>query len=145
MEMRRCSSCNEVKPITTFSLMGGRRKGNRTSRCTQCRTAYNRKRREANPAKVYEIERRSKLKKQYGITPEEYDTMLTAQGGGCAICGAKEPGGRTRYFPVDHCHATGVIRGLLCTKCNRGLGLFNDNADRMKRAVKYLEGDLSWL
>lgn len=87
-----------------------------------------------------EIERRSKLKAAYGISVEDYNDMLAAQGGGCAICGATEPGGRTKHFPVDHCHTTGVIRGLLCTKCNRGLGLFNDDADRMGRAAKYLEG-----
>lgn len=67
--------------------------------------------------------------------------MLAAQNGGCAICGATEPGGRTRYFPVDHCHTTGIVRGLLCTKCNRGLGLFNDDPERVARAVMYLKGD----
>jgi hypothetical protein len=84
------------------------------------------------------------MKQQYGITVEDYDVMLTSQNGGCAICGAEKPGGRTRYFAVDHCHATGDVRGLLCTKCNRGLGLFNDDTGRMERAVKYLKGDLSW-
>jgi hypothetical protein len=144
MEMRRCSICVKHKPIEVFTPMGGKRVGNRTSTCTPCRTAYNRKRREANPKRIYEIERRSKMKQQYDITIDNYDAMLTAQNGGCAICGDEKPGGRTRYFAVDHCHTTGVVRGLLCTKCNRGLGLFNDDTVRIERAVNYLKGDLSW-
>ena len=144
MEARRCSSCDEVKPEEAFTRRHTHRPGKLVSVCTPCKVQYNKRRRRADPAKVYEIERRSKLKNQYGITVEEYDAMLAAQGGGCAICHATEPGGRTRYFPVDHCHTTGTVRGLLCTKCNRGLGLFNDNTGRMERAVKYLKGDLSW-
>ena len=144
MEARACSSCNETKPPEAFTRRRTHRPGKLVSTCNTCKTAYNRRRRASNPQHVYAIERRSKLKQQYGISVEEYDAMLVAQGGGCGICGATEPGGRTKYFPVDHCHTTGVVRGLLCTKCNRGLGLFNDSTDRMERAVKYLKGDLSW-
>ena len=120
--------------------MAGKRAGNRTSTCTPCRVEHNRQYRANNRERVLASERRSKLKTAYGLTVEEYETMLHSQGGSCAICGATEPGSRTKNFPVDHCHTTGAIRGLLCTKCNRGLGLFNDDTDRMEQAVKYLKG-----
>lgn len=138
--LRTCSRCSESKPIEAFTLMNGKRANNRTSTCTPCRTKYNKSRRARNPEHVYNIERRSKFKTQYGITIEEYDAMLKQQGGACAICGVDKPSGRTTHFAVDHCHTTGAVRGLLCTKCNRGLGLFNDDTIRIERAVKYLKG-----
>ena len=139
MEARACSSCNETKPADAFTRRRTHRPGKLVSVCNTCKVTYNRRRRAADPQHVYNIERRSKLKQQYGISMEEYDTMLAAQGGGCAICAATEPGGRTKYFPVDHCHTTGTVRGLLCTKCNRGLGLFNDDPARLERAAKFLK------
>jgi hypothetical protein len=62
--------------------------------------------------------RKPKRAKQLGVTDEEYAVMLEAQGGGCAICGAKP---KTRRLHVDHDHATGKVRGLLCHRCNRAL------------------------
>lgn len=141
METRTCSTCGEVKPAVAFTQRRTHRPGKRVSECTPCKVERNRRYRVANRERVLAIERRSWLKTAYGISVEAYDAMLEAQGGGCAICGATEPGGRTKHFPVDHCHTTGAIRGLLCTKCNRGLGLFNDDTDRMERAVKYLKGN----
>ena len=74
-----------------------------------------------------------------GLTLEDYDTMLAGQGGGCAICGNHESGDkRTPRFHVDHCHATGVVRGLLCSSCNLGLGKFADSPERLERAALYL-------
>lgn len=74
------------------------------------------------------------------ITLEEYDAMLEAQGGGCAICGATESGhGRTRNLCVDHDHTTGAVRALLCHGCNGGLGHFKDDPDRMLAAIEYLK------
>lgn len=140
METRRCSVCNEVKPASAFTMRRTHRPGKLVSQCTPCKVERNRRYRMENRERVLEIERRSKLKIAYGLSVEIYNDMLAAQGGGCAICGVTKPGGRTNHFPVDHCHTTGVIRGLLCTKCNRGLGLFNDDTDRMERAVKYLKG-----
>lgn len=141
--IRTCPRCLESK-LYLRSSRGEERKYRLTTICTECRSKYNRERRKANPEHLYNIERKSKFKRQYGITPEKYDAMLLEQGNGCAICSATEPGGRTRCFPVDHCHSTGTIRGLLCTKCNRGLGLFNDDANYMERAAKYLRGDHPW-
>lgn len=78
---------------------------------------------------------------RYGLTPASYNEMLAAQGGGCAVCGTPDVGGRwdSTAFHVDHDHATGVVRGLLCLGCNRGLGYFNDNPEKLRLAALYLE------
>lgn len=82
---------------------------------------------------------------RYGITTDQYDELLAAQGGGCAICGTTNPRGRGR-FHVDHDHACcpgqyscgGCVRGLLCGACNPGLGAFGDDPDRLIAAAAYL-------
>lgn len=78
------------------------------------------------------------LKREYGLTQELYERMLLGQGGGCAICHTTEPGTAKNYFSVDHCHVTGKIRGLLCNRCNRALGLFRDDAAVLAAAIDYL-------
>lgn len=77
------------------------------------------------------------LIRNYGITSSEYDEMLEAQNGVCAICGQDEQV-KTRGLSVDHCHTTGKVRGLLCSYCNMGLGLFKDDTEVLINAVKYL-------
>lgn len=74
---------------------------------------------------------------KFGLTVEDYDEMLEAQGGGCAICGrtVAEEG---RRLSVDHCHESGMVRGLLCNRCNRGLGLFQDSVHNLSEAISYL-------
>jgi hypothetical protein len=71
----------------------------------------------------------------YGLTVAEYDALLEAQGGGCAICG--RPPGRKRLH-VDHDHETDAIRGLLCSPCNRAIGLLRDDPEVARRAAEYL-------
>lgn len=81
------------------------------------------------------------LMRNYGITHEEYNQRLTAQNGVCALCGNPETvmqNGKLRPLAVDHCHATGRVRGLLCAKCNVGLGAFNDDADVMIQGVPWI-------
>lgn len=85
-----------------------------------------------------EKQRRSDLKKNFGITVEQYDAMLAGQGGGCAICRAKVSGGRGRRLHVDHDHVTGQIRGLLCHGCNTGLGGLKDDPDTITAAARYV-------
>ena len=82
------------------------------------------------------------LKRQYGLTFEEFDAMLSSQENACAICGTKQPSknrGRTRRFHVDHCHKTGKVRGLLCKSCNIALGEIEDNIHTLKSMIQYLE------
>ena len=77
------------------------------------------------------------LMKYYGITREAYDALYKAQDGKCAIC--KQECSRGRELSVDHCHATGRVRGLLCATCNIALGLMEDNTALLNAAIEYLE------
>lgn len=73
----------------------------------------------------------------YGLEPGQYDAMLAAQDGRCAICRTDAPGGRGSWH-VDHEHATGRVRGLLCHRCNLMLGNAQDDPARLRAAVEYL-------
>jgi hypothetical protein len=75
----------------------------------------------------------------YGITLEEYHSKLEQQGDGCAICGIKIPGGNGKNFYVDHNHATGQVRDLLCHNCNFVIGYAKEDVDILKAVVQYLE------
>ncbi len=87
-----------------------------------------------------EVHRRSQLKTKYGMTPEDYDRMVAAQGGRCAICGEEPPGDiHQRSLHIDHDHLTGQVRGLLCSACNTGLGKFRDSPRMLLAAIGYLE------
>lgn len=80
----------------------------------------------------------------WGLTPEARQKILDCQGGGCAICG--RPDERSRYgrLHVDHCHKTGKLRGLLCQRCNRGIGWLLDSAELAERAAAYLREGAKW-
>jgi hypothetical protein len=78
-----------------------------------------------------------RLKTEFNITVEQYEKMLQDQDNSCAICKRTEPTGYGWH--VDHCHSTLKVRGLLCSKCNQGLGLFEDKINSLKEAIKYLE------
>jgi hypothetical protein len=78
---------------------------------------------------------RTKMMRRYGLSQETYDAMLAKQGGVCAICG-NGPG--RRRLAIDHCHKTGIVRGLLCGKCNGGIGALGDTAEGCYRAGHYL-------
>lgn len=81
------------------------------------------------------------LVRKYGITIDDYEEMHVKQGGVCAICGQPETvkiNGYSYNLSVDHCHDTGKVRGLLCSKCNLSLGGFNDAIDLLTKAINYL-------
>jgi hypothetical protein len=82
--------------------------------------------------KYLHIERERSYRKLYGIGVQQYDQMLTMQGGRCAICGTNKtdpkPNGRFRFFSVDHCHETNKVRGLLCLACNHLMGRYEKHA-----------------
>lgn len=81
------------------------------------------------------------LKRNYGISIDRYNEMLANQGGCCAICAkaeANEIRGKVVSLAVDHDHATGAVRALLCSSCNTALGLFNDNAELLAKARDYV-------
>ena len=85
-------------------------------------------------------ERRSKWLKHYGITEEQYNEVLVKQGGKCAVCGEDnlDIRGNPSHLCVDHDHATGKIRGLLCKHCNIAAGNLRDSPERALRLAKYL-------
>lgn len=78
--------------------------------------------------------------KKYGVTAEWEAETLEAQGGRCGNtgCGATEPGGRWNTWHIDHCHDSLVARGLLCDKCNKGVGLFDDDIAKLAGMIEYL-------
>lgn len=82
--------------------------------------------------------RQNHLRRKYGISIEQYDEMLRRQGGVCAICRGKQ-NAKWKHFDVDHDKATGRVRGLLCRRCNTGLG-YLENSTFSGKAKAYLDG-----
>jgi len=113
--------------------------------CLECAKEHARLARQKRPSDHYlKFERPSKLKRLYGLTEEGYERLLKGQNSGCAICGSSDPGGRLykrcriKHFNVDHDHKNGKVRGLLCQKCNRALGLLDDSPERALKVAQYL-------
>lgn len=164
--MKRCSGCGEERPLEAFHI-DRRQNDCRKSKCRSCTNKVKARWRASNRGRVssqkrasYERHRdkylfymrsterrekwfRWKLKRQFGITPEDFERLMEAQGGCCAICG--KPPEETNNHPqkhrlhIDHCHKTGKVRGLLCNTCNVGLGCFRDSPGLMILAIDYLE------
>jgi len=109
------------------------------STASKDKAAYARQWRKNNPEKA----KNSDLKKHFGVTLAMYEAMFAAQNGVCAICAqperSKAADGGPRAMPVDHCHESGRVRGLLCTACNRGLGMFGDSETTLLAALNYLK------
>jgi len=102
------------------------------------RRAYSRDHRAAN----YDMHRRNGLRKSFGLELHEYQEMHDRQNGLCACCGQPERGLRGGFpikLAVDHNHTTGEIRALLCGDCNKGIGYFREDPDRLRKAAAYLE------
>ncbi len=93
-----------------------------------------------NPEKAKEAARRSRLKRDYGISPEEYEELMAKQGGLCAACRCEPTFGKGRSLHIDHDHETGEVLGLLCTKCNSARGLLDNSVEKMTRLAAYQAG-----
>lgn len=78
-----------------------------------------------------------RLRLAYGMTVEAWTVLFESQGKACALCRTGEPGGR-RGWHTDHDHGTGLVRGILCHRCNTGLGLLGDSLTALTAAVEYL-------
>lgn len=130
--MKHCKKCDTTKPLSEFLNKAGRKDG-KASTCKQCVN---------DRTRPYDADKNkdSHLRRLYGITLKEYNRMLEAQGHCCAICGGSEGMSLGRHMAVDHCHDTGMVRGILCSHCNRGLGFFKDNPELLTAAAKYLRG-----
>lgn len=134
IEGRTCAHCGG--PIDPMA------RSNRRYCSEQCSGRAQQKRfREANREKVAEWARWAQRKRKYGISADEYAEMFAKQGGVCASCG-DSPVGQGRYadFDIDHDHATGRVRGLLCRDCNQGIARFHDDPERLEAAARYLRG-----
>lgn len=100
----------------------------------------------ANPDK----DKENRLQYSFGISLDQYKKMSLRQDNRCAICGQAEDrfshcnSKKLKYLAVDHCHETKKIRGLLCAKCNHGLGNFKDSVLLLGRAMEYLSGQKDW-
>ena len=152
-ETKRCGTCKEVKPLGMFHRMKSNILDGRSYRCKPCDSEARKLWTHRNPERQLTSQRNRKLKHDYGINLEIYQQMLDKQNRVCAICFASENNaGRestrlngfvvTPLFSVDHCHATGKIRGLLCNQCNRAIGMLGDDPVRVERALSYLKYEL---
>lgn len=155
MPDKTCSKCGETKALSEFFPLYGKQKeiGARNGRthkphCKTCNGKDGTLWKQENPEarKRYSNARRKhRISSKYGLTEERYFEILSEQGGHCAICPRTD--GRKKqktctptkfHFAVDHDHATGVTRGLLCDTCNRALGMFGDSPANLLSAVAYL-------
>ena len=163
--MKKCSKCGELKPLSSYYRAGGNSRDGLRGDCIPCNLAAKaarhrenpeparartRRWREANLERVaanYQAfvasggkriaDRKSHLKRKYGLTIEQYEAMLEAQGGGCFICGRPPPDDISLH--VDHDHSTGAIRGILCFCCNNALADFQEDRRLLKKAALYLD------
>ena len=142
---KKCSKCGETKDLTLFGRDKHKEDG-LTSQCKPCYSAQQKvayRRRGGLSPKTREKHKVERLKRQYGLSLEDYDRMLEQQGGVCAICHKPvvlvDPrSGAVKRLSVDHDHETGKVRGLLCHKCNALLGQADDSIFSLLAAVDYL-------
>lgn len=140
---RVCTKCGEAKPEARFPM--DRTRGRRVSRCQDCSNATTKAWRSRQPDydrnryQATKLETRERhLVRKYGVTLADYARMLKEQGGGCAICGLPESDAYKGSLHVDHCHATGAVRGLLCRGCNHILGHLKDDPELLRSSIQYL-------
>ena len=161
---KTCKHCGERKSLELFYADSAARDGHRPE-CRACTAArrqrFFRQNREREIARVREwqqanserhlesqrrrrqdpaVKRRQRagyLRRKFGISVEQYDEMLAAQGGVCALCGRPPTEGISLH--VDHEHETGAIRKLLCFRCNNALGDLGDDPDLLRAAARYLD------
>lgn len=129
--MKHCKKCGEDKSPTEFHN-DKKRKDGKYAYCKPCTLAHRLKYSKAKPEERLKYNRFHK----YGATPELITQITIRQSNECAGC--KRPFTKTPC--LDHCHETGVIRGLLCHSCNRALGLLGDNAETLRNLIEYLRG-----
>lgn len=141
---KTCRKCGVTKAYADFSLSRREtptRNAVYRSECKECNSERARQWFADNSERANDNRRRWALQNTYGLSIAEYDALLRKQGGVCAICGKAEHterDGKPTRMPVDHCHQTGAIRGLLCQTCNRAIGLLKDDVIILRRAIAYL-------
>jgi len=122
-----CSKCKQAKAESEYY----KKRNGLTANCKSChRTPKNR------------VAERAYTLRKYGLTVDQFNSLLANQNHSCACCKRKEPGGAHNTWHVDHCHVTGAVRGILCYHCNVGIGHLGDDLDGLLKAVKYLRKTL---
>jgi len=136
--LRTCRGCgvcaNNLEDLSDFI----RNKSQLHGYDNHCKTCRNAQIRVWKATKGKGYQQCARLRAVYGLTLEQYDTMLSTQGGSCSICKTVTPDHGSGRFVVDHCHTTGAVRGLLCNSCNVLLGGAKDNQSVLLEAVQYL-------
>lgn len=173
MQTKICLVCRQEKSTTLFHKAKKEKDGLQYS-CIECSKKYHAKRyieqkekinkqtkkykeenkekmyaasllwKKNNPDKLKKYQRVSNLRKNFGISMEKYEQMLSDQNGLCAICKNPETfihhqTNEPARLSVDHCHKTNKIRQLLCRKCNNAIGLFKEDVKVIQNAINYLE------
>ena len=131
---KRCSTCKELKFFKDFSKHKSMPDGHHPQ-CKQCRSVYR-----LPPASLAKARKRTREWNRFkssGFTPKDFEQTLANQNGRCAICRTDDPGATNWH--ADHNHDTGQKRGILCHKCNTGLGLLKDDIDVLCAAIDYLK------
>lgn len=153
MKVKRCKKCQEVFNIDNFYINNANKDGH-TSYCKSCDLEKRSLLRNKSPEKykkamkTYYHSNKDKwknirLKNEYGISLNDYNKMFKDQNGLCLICEQPETSIDHKYktrksLCVDHCHETGKIRGLLCQRCNSGIGQLKHDKKRLSKAIDYL-------
>lgn len=112
--------------------------------CKKCTSGYMKERYDPNQAKIANAKKKNQkrnreLKCLYGITLDQFDSILAGQNNSCAICNSPRTNHKAhKFFSVDHCHTTNKVRGILCPSCNIGIGCFKDNIQLLQKAIQYL-------
>lgn len=147
-----CTLCKETKLLEEFYVVNKKTKPDKlTARCKKCTVIITGRKhktkvgREKNKEAVKKWKNTNKEKvknfdllRQYGITLDDYNKLAEQQNYRCAICKKDKANSVRKGLYVDHCHTTMKVRGLLCQKCNQGLGLFDDNSTYLEQAILYL-------
>lgn len=140
---KACRTCGEIKALDGFYKHPKTRDGYQ-GECKDCARVRAREWQRKNRGYTGLLGPRDAVSGRGRLTVRQYGDMLEQQGGVCAICGKPETNvvgisGKASRLAIDHCHDTGKVRGLLCMRCNTGLGKFYDNKDMLRKAVAYLD------
>ncbi len=136
LERKVCSKCTKAREKKEFSARTTRSSG-KASWCKHCLNEWRRQKKAENPEPFREYEFKRGLRRNYGMTVEQYREILNSQNGCCACCGKHESLFKRRLH-VDHDHDSGQVRALLCTECNPGIGYFGHSVERLEMAIRYL-------
>lgn len=131
--MRTCRRCGTAALALSFPRLKGTRRSVFCAECLRFRTKT------SSHGHARDQAQRAKNIRRYGLTLGGLETLLLFQGERCAICYTSEPGGYGS-FHIDHDHATRKVRGLLCGRCNVGIGMFREDPALMAAASAYLDG-----